>query len=216
MNIFRLHISARTQSRRQETLPLTLILSLSSRPNATIMVTIYVKREREINLKIHSEAARCYMGYLIYIYTPKYNSSWCMVGFWHWHIPTFIITDISPPWWDFVMVGICWVTKTTQMKMTMMLQMLEKWQWRLMTKRLQFISPNLKLSVLSCCWVIVQGKVNKPWVWVGCTWGSAYVEKGAEVMISDGDDQLHHHQRWRWWHGWSRGSSLEACFWIVV
>ena len=35
---------------------------------------------------------------------------WCMVGFWHWHIPTFIITDISPPWWDFVMVGMCWVT----------------------------------------------------------------------------------------------------------
>ena len=33
-----------------------------------------------------------------------------MVGFWHWHIPTFIITDISPPWWDFVMVGICWVS----------------------------------------------------------------------------------------------------------
>ena len=111
MNIFRLHISARTQSRRQETLPLTLILSLSSRPNATIMVTIYVKK-REINLKIHSEAARCYLGYLIYIYTPKYNSSWCMVGFWHWHIPTFIITDNSPPWWDFVMVGICWVTMT--------------------------------------------------------------------------------------------------------
>ena len=117
MNIFRLHISARTQSRRQETLPLTLILLLSSRPNATIMVTIYIKKE--INLKIHSEAARCYMGYLIYIYTPKYNSSWCMVGFWHWHIPTFIITDISPPWWDFVMVGICWVT----MRMMMMMMM---------------------------------------------------------------------------------------------
>ena len=30
-----------------------------------------------------------------------------MVGFWHWHISTSIITDISPPWWDFVMVGIC-------------------------------------------------------------------------------------------------------------
>ncbi len=30
-----------------------------------------------------------------------------MVRFWHWHIPTFIITDIFPPWWDFVMVGIC-------------------------------------------------------------------------------------------------------------
>ena len=73
------------------------------------MVIIYVKK-REINLKIHSKAARCYMGYMIYIYTPKYNSLWCMVGFWHWHIPTFIITDISPPWWDFVMVGMCWVT----------------------------------------------------------------------------------------------------------
>ena len=33
-----------------------------------------------------------------------------MVGFWHWHIPTYIITDISQQWWDFVMVGICWVT----------------------------------------------------------------------------------------------------------
>ena len=32
----------------------------------------------------------------------------CMVGFWHWHIPTFNITDTFPPWWDFVMVGICW------------------------------------------------------------------------------------------------------------
>ena len=31
-----------------------------------------------------------------------------MVGF--CHFPTFIITDISPSWWDFVMVGICWVT----------------------------------------------------------------------------------------------------------
>ena len=41
------------------------------------------------------------------------GSSWtlsCMVGFWHWHIPTFIITDIFPPRWDFVIVGICWVT----------------------------------------------------------------------------------------------------------
>ena len=43
--------------------------------------------------------------------------------------------------------------------------------------------------------MIVQGKVNKPWVWVGCTCGSAYVEKGAEVMIrftiiNDGDDDM--------------------------
>ena len=37
---------------------------------------------------------------------PSWTLS-CMVGFWHWHIPTFIITDIFPPWWDFVMVGIC-------------------------------------------------------------------------------------------------------------
>ena len=37
---------------------------------------------------------------------PSWTLS-CMVGIWHWHIPTFIITDISPPWWDFVMVGIC-------------------------------------------------------------------------------------------------------------
>ena len=29
-----------------------------------------------------------------------------MVGI--WHIATFIITDISPPWLDFVMVVICW------------------------------------------------------------------------------------------------------------
>ena len=40
---------------------------------------------------------------------PSWTLSY-MVRFWHWHIPTFIITDISPPWWDFVMVGICWVT----------------------------------------------------------------------------------------------------------
>ena len=39
-----------------------------------------------------------------------HHGVWCMMGFWHWHIPTFIITDISPPWWDFVRVGICWVT----------------------------------------------------------------------------------------------------------
>ena len=35
-----------------------------------------------------------------------------MVGFWHWHIPTFIITDISPPWWNFVMVGIMTINMT--------------------------------------------------------------------------------------------------------
>ena len=46
-----------------------------------------------------------------------------MVGFCHWHIPTFIITDIFPPWWDFVMVGICWVT------MMMMMNMWQSWQW---------------------------------------------------------------------------------------
>ena len=45
-----------------------------------------------------------------------------MVGFCHWHFPTFIITDISPPWWDFVMVGMCWVT-TMMMTMTMMTMM---------------------------------------------------------------------------------------------
>ena len=37
---------------------------------------------------------------------PSWTLS-CMVGFWHWHIPNFIITDTFPPWWDFVMVGIC-------------------------------------------------------------------------------------------------------------
>ena len=26
---------------------------------------------------------------------------------WEFDTDTFIITDISPPWWDFVMVGIC-------------------------------------------------------------------------------------------------------------
>ena len=36
---------------------------------------------------------------------PSWTLS-CMVGIWHWHIPTFIITDLSPPWWVFVMVGI--------------------------------------------------------------------------------------------------------------
>ena len=40
-----------------------------------------------------------------------------MVGFWHWHIPTFIITDISPPWWDFVMVVLCWVPMMMMMMM---------------------------------------------------------------------------------------------------
>ena len=33
-----------------------------------------------------------------------------MVGFCHRHIPTIFITDKFPPWWVFVMVGICWVT----------------------------------------------------------------------------------------------------------
>ena len=37
-----------------------------------------------------------------------------MVCFWHWHIHTYII---SPPWWDFVILGMCWVTTTM---MTMM------------------------------------------------------------------------------------------------
>ena len=46
---------------------------------------------------------------------PSWTLS-CMVGFWHWHIPTFIITDIFPPWWDFVMVGICWVTTIISIK----------------------------------------------------------------------------------------------------
>ena len=45
-----------------------------------------------------------------------------MLGFCHWHIPTFIITDISPPWWDFVMVGICrHAMIMTMMMMVMML-----------------------------------------------------------------------------------------------
>ena len=30
-----------------------------------------------------------------------------MVGFCHRHIPTIFITDKFPPWWVFVMVGIC-------------------------------------------------------------------------------------------------------------
>ena len=38
------------------------------------------------------------------------SSSSSMVGFCHWQIPTIIITDKIPPWWDFVMVGMCWVT----------------------------------------------------------------------------------------------------------
>ena len=47
----------------------------------------------------------------------------CMVGF--WHIPTFIITDTFPPWWDFVMVGICWVTKNYD----------DKWWWKIIKSR---------------------------------------------------------------------------------
>ena len=48
----------------------------------------------------------------------------CMVGIWHWHIPTFIITDISPPWWDFVMVGIC----RQAMMMMMVMMMFQNFQ----------------------------------------------------------------------------------------
>ena len=49
-----------------------------------------------------------------------------MVGIWHWHISTFIITDISPPWWHFVMVGICRQAMVirTLMEMTMLLLMI--------------------------------------------------------------------------------------------
>ena len=33
-----------------------------------------------------------------------------MVGICRWQKPTSPINDIFPPWWDFVMWGICWVT----------------------------------------------------------------------------------------------------------
>ena len=45
-----------------------------------------------------------------------------MVGIWHWHIPTFFITDISPPWRDFVMVGICRQAMTMMTKMMIMMK----------------------------------------------------------------------------------------------
>ena len=65
--------------------------------------------------------------YIYVLFNQIHPGIWCIVGFWlisytflthFWHIPTFIITDISPPWWDFVMVGICWVTMTMVMMMT--------------------------------------------------------------------------------------------------
>ena len=43
-----------------------------------------------------------------------------MVGFCHRHIPTIFITDKFPPWWDFVMVGMCW-----QVRMMMVMMMIE-------------------------------------------------------------------------------------------
>ena len=58
---------------------------------------------------------------------PSWTLS-CMVGFWHWHIPTFIITDIFPPWWDFVMVGICWVTMTIMLSSMMTMTMSSLWE----------------------------------------------------------------------------------------
>ena len=61
------------------------------------------------NWKIRTKAAICYLIHNK-LQNLIHHGVWCMVGFWHWHIPTFIITDISPPWWDFVMVGMCWVT----------------------------------------------------------------------------------------------------------
>ena len=55
--------------------------------------------------------------------------------------------------------------------------------------------------------MIVQGKVNKPWVWVGCTCGSAFVEKGAEVMISDGDDDTDGREG----RDWKDGGAPHSC-----
>ena len=44
-----------------------------------------------------------------------------MVGFCHRHIPTIFITDKFPPWWVFVMVGIC---RQAMMMMMMMMMMM--------------------------------------------------------------------------------------------
>ena len=61
-----------------------------------------------INLKIvHSEAVHCYMGYF---------ETYILLIF---HVLRDFVTDIFPPlsllifftpWWDFVIVGMCWVT----------------------------------------------------------------------------------------------------------
>ena len=128
MNIFRLHISAGTRYHRYLVPNLNLLLHLRTCDYATIndlrrylpdhMCKKY-KQDVWLNLILwliqFENSFRS--GQMIYGSPDTYilqniihHGVWCMVGFWHWHIPTFIITDISPPWWDFVMVGICWVT----------------------------------------------------------------------------------------------------------
>ena len=121
MNIFRLHISARI--RRQETLrhwanfpsmivsELVTVLKLMTFAGVFLttcddkcLKKVWLNLILWLNLKIHSKAVRCCMGYLIYyisIYTPKNNSSWCLVygGFLtlthshlnhYWHFPTMV------------------------------------------------------------------------------------------------------------------------------
>ena len=63
-----------------------------------------------------------------------------MVGFCHWHIPTFIIADISPPWWDFVMVGMCWVT------IIINATKLEWWWW---IDKLMNLAIEMKMNIVT-------------------------------------------------------------------
>ena len=127
MHIFRLHISAGTRSHRYLVPNLNLLLHLRTCDYVTIndlcryLPDHMEKYEQDVWLNLilwliqFENSFRS--GQMIYGSPDTYilqniihHGVWCMVGFWHWHIPTFIITDIFPPWWDFVMVGICWVT----------------------------------------------------------------------------------------------------------
>ena len=122
MNIFRLHISAGTRSHRYLVPNLNLLLHLRTCDYATINdLRRYLpdhmckKYKQDVWLIQFENSFRS--GQMIYGLPDTYihqniihHDVW-----WVFETDTFPPSSLLTPWWDFVMVGICWVTMMMMM-----------------------------------------------------------------------------------------------------
>ena len=156
-----------------------------------------------------------------------------MVGFCHWHFPTFIITDISPPWWDFVMVGMCRVTniitsiitlkKSKKVWCSLNIALIIQHQLFAKSRRPEFELPWLLSSCPRCCSFLDLVPTQQQGIPLMCSCISGWLGRGSVQLftytytawtmpLQQKQLQQRHQQEEEHWAVLSSGKSL----WLAV